>query len=195
MLVSHHRQFSPPLMFPIAPAGECEEGSWEPVFCYGQCDKQLCERSNRITRRGEGLEEGSLGTPRFGIVLCSPGGRACIGVCVCVWCVCVCVFLVCVCVCACVWCVCVRRCVHARYFPFRLNVCLSLYVFVFFVCPSVCALFYCPKHSSGASLCFLARGTVSVVRVLTAGAQRERTKDMPTANSTVGVTRDEGVKE
>ena len=107
---------------------------------------------------------------------------------------------VCVCICVCVGmsvnvCACVRRCVHARYFPFRLNVCLSLYVFVFFVCPSVCALFYCPKHSSGASLCFLARGTVSVVRVLTAGAQRERTKDMPTANSTVGVTRDEGVKE
>lgn len=40
-----------------------------------------------------------------------------------------------------------------------------------------------PQTELQASLCFLARGTVTVVTVLTGDIQKERTKDVPEANN------------
>lgn len=59
-----------------------------------------------------------------------------------------------------------------------------------------------PQTELQASLCFLARGTVTAVRVLTGGIQNERTKDVPEANTEIplrngkismGVRRAEGL--
>lgn len=40
-----------------------------------------------------------------------------------------------------------------------------------------------PQTELQANLCFLAGGTVTVVRVFTGGTQNERTKDVPEANT------------
>lgn len=40
-----------------------------------------------------------------------------------------------------------------------------------------------PNRASGQPACFLARGSVTAVRVLTGGIQNQRTKDVPGANT------------